>query len=48
MENFGKFYNPLEYFKAIWYNLWPFGIVCNKLVYISQFGMFGPGKIWQH
>jgi hypothetical protein len=32
---------------AIWYNLWPFGIVCGHLLYFSQFGMFGPKKIWQ-
>jgi hypothetical protein len=32
---------------AICYNLWPFGIVCVHLVYFSQFGMFGPRKIWQ-
>jgi hypothetical protein len=32
---------------AIWYNLWPFGIVCGHLLHFSQFGMFGPRKIWQ-
>jgi hypothetical protein len=32
---------------AIWYNLWPFSIVCGHLVYLSHFGMFGPRKIWQ-
>jgi hypothetical protein len=32
---------------AIWYNLWPFGIVCGDLLYFSQFGMLGPRKIWQ-
>jgi hypothetical protein len=37
----------LEYFTAIWYNLWPFGIVCSHLVYFSRFGMLGPRKIWQ-
>jgi hypothetical protein len=47
MVNVGVFYDHLEYFKAIWYNLWPFGIVCGHLFYISQFGMFGPRKIWQ-
>jgi hypothetical protein len=26
MENVGRFYDHLEYFTAIWYNLWPFGI----------------------
>jgi hypothetical protein len=37
----------LEYFMAIWYNLWQFGIVCGHLVYFSHFGMFGQRKIWQ-
>jgi hypothetical protein len=37
----------LEYFTAIWYNLWPFGIACGHLVYFSQFGIFGSKKIWQ-
>jgi hypothetical protein len=32
---------------AVWYNIWPFGILCGHLVYFSQFGMFGPRKIWQ-
>jgi hypothetical protein len=27
--------------------VWPFGIVCGNLLYFSQFGMFGPRKIWQ-
>jgi hypothetical protein len=36
-----------EHFKAIWNNLWPFGIVCGHLVYFPHFGMFGPRKIWQ-
>jgi hypothetical protein len=55
MVNVGIFYDHLEYFMSIWYNLWPFCIiyghlvyvVCGQLVYISQFGMFGPRKIWQ-
>jgi hypothetical protein len=47
MEKVGKFYDHLEYFTAICYNLWPFGIVCGHLVCFSQFGMSGPGKIWQ-
>jgi hypothetical protein len=47
MVNFGIFYDHLEYFMAICYNLWPFGIVCGHLLYFSQFGMFGPRKIWQ-
>jgi hypothetical protein len=40
-------FDHLEYFLTIWYNLWPFGIVCGHLLYFSQFGMFGPRKIWQ-
>jgi hypothetical protein len=44
MENVGLFYDHLEYFTAIWYNLWPFGIVCGHLVYFSHFGMFRPRK----
>jgi hypothetical protein len=47
MVNVGIFYYHLEYFMAIWYNLWPFCIVCSNLLYFSQFGMFGPRKIWQ-
>jgi hypothetical protein len=31
----GIFYDHLEYFMAIWYNLWPFGIV-----YIWSCGLF--------
>jgi hypothetical protein len=33
MENVGIFYDQLEYFTAIWYSLWPFGIVCRHLVF---------------
>jgi hypothetical protein len=47
MENVGIFYDEWEYFSAIWYNLWPFGLVCDHLVYFPQFGMFGPRKILQ-
>jgi hypothetical protein len=47
MENVVIFYDHLEYFTAIWYNVWPFGIVCGNLVYFSRFGMFGPRKSWQ-
>jgi hypothetical protein len=45
MSNVVLFYDHLEYFTAIWYTLWPFGIVCGNLVYFSRFGMFGPRKI---
>jgi hypothetical protein len=47
MENICIFYNHLEYFTAIWNNLWPFGIVCSIMVCFSHFGRFGPRKIWQ-
>jgi hypothetical protein len=47
MKNVCIFYNHLEYFTAIWYNLWPFGIVCGRLVYFYHFGMLGPREIWQ-
>jgi hypothetical protein len=47
MVNVGIFYGHLEYFMGIWYNLWPFGIVCGHLLFFSQFGMLGPRKIWQ-
>jgi hypothetical protein len=29
----------LEYFTAIWYIVWPFGIFYGYLVYFSRFGM---------
>jgi hypothetical protein len=41
------FMTIMEYFMAIWYNSWPFDIVCGHLVYFSDFGKFGPRKIWQ-
>jgi hypothetical protein len=47
MENDGIFYDRLEYFTAIWYNVWPFCIVCGHLLYFPHFDMFGPIKIWQ-
>jgi hypothetical protein len=33
MEDVGIFYDHLEYFTSIWYNLWPFGTVCGPLVH---------------
>jgi hypothetical protein len=39
MENVDIFYSPLVYFTAIWYILWPFGIIYGNLVYFSRFGM---------
>jgi hypothetical protein len=47
METVGIYYDHLEYFTAILYNLWPFVINCGHLVYYFHFGMFGPRKIWQ-
>jgi hypothetical protein len=47
MVTVGIFYDHLEYFMAIWYNSWSFGIVCGHRLYFSQFGMFGSRKIWQ-
>jgi hypothetical protein len=29
---------------AICYNLWPIGIVCGHLAYLSHFGTLGPKK----
>jgi hypothetical protein len=34
MWNVGKFYDQLDYFTALWYILWPFGIICVRLVYL--------------
>jgi hypothetical protein len=47
MENVGKFYGHLVDFMVMWYNVWPFGVVCGPLVYFPRFGMFGPRKLWQ-
>jgi hypothetical protein len=44
MENVGIFYDHLEYFPSIWYNLWLFDMAGHHLVYFSQFGIFFP--IW--
>jgi hypothetical protein len=48
MENVVVFYDHLEYFMAIWHNVWLFGIVCGHLVYYSQFGLFVPKKSGNH
>jgi hypothetical protein len=37
MVNVCIFYDHLEYFMAIWYNLWPFVTVCDHLLYFSRF-----------
>jgi hypothetical protein len=44
MENVGIFYNHFEYFAAIWYNLWPFSIVCGHMVI---FWYIWTKKTWQ-
>jgi hypothetical protein len=36
MENVGIYYAHLEYFTAIWYNVWPLVINCGHLVYFFQ------------
>jgi hypothetical protein len=33
------FYGHFEYFMAIWYILWPFGIFCHNLVNYFNFSM---------
>jgi hypothetical protein len=33
MENVGVYYDHVEYFTAIWYNLWPFVKNCGHLVF---------------
>jgi hypothetical protein len=33
LENDAIFYDNLGYFKAIWYNLWPFVVVCGHLIF---------------
>jgi hypothetical protein len=40
MENAGIFLGLLEYFTAIWYILWPFGIFYGHLVFLWPFGIF--------
>jgi hypothetical protein len=47
MKNVCIYYDRLEYLTAIWYKLWPSGIVYGHLVYFSHFGIFGARKIWQ-
>jgi hypothetical protein len=39
IDNVGIFYDHLEYFTAVRYNLWQFGIVCSYLVHFSRFGI---------
>jgi hypothetical protein len=44
MENVGIFYRHLEYFKAIWYIVWPFGNFVSLWYIIPPFGMLSPEK----
>jgi hypothetical protein len=43
MENVGTSYEQLEYFTAIWYNSWPFGIICG-LVCLDREKSGNPGR----
>jgi hypothetical protein len=47
MEDVGIFYGHLDYFMAMSYVLWPFGMVCSFLVYFSPFWYVVPRNIWQ-
>jgi hypothetical protein len=44
MENIFIFYDHLNYFMPIWYNLWQLGTVGGHLVYFSHFGMLDQEK----
>jgi hypothetical protein len=45
---FSIFYDHLGYFTAVSYNLWPFGIVCDPLVFFPILVRLDLGrKIWQ-
>jgi hypothetical protein len=46
-KTFVTFYGDLVYFTAIWYSLWPFGILYGYLVYFFPFWYVVPKKIWQ-
>jgi hypothetical protein len=46
MENVGIFYDHLEYFTAIWSNIWPFGIVRGHF-YLFWYVWSRSRKIWQ-
>jgi hypothetical protein len=43
MTYVGIFYSHLVFFIAIWYILWPFGIIYGNWVYFHNFGMLCPG-----
>jgi hypothetical protein len=47
MEDVGKFYGHFVYFTAIWYTLWPFGIICGHFGIHFPFWCVAPRKIWQ-
>jgi hypothetical protein len=44
MEKAGIFYGHLEYFKVIWYILWPFGNVVVILYIFPRFGKLSQEK----
>jgi hypothetical protein len=44
IENVVIFYDHLEYFTAIWYNLQHLGIVCGHLEYFIHFTTYQNGK----
>jgi hypothetical protein len=52
MENTGIIYGHLEHLTAIWYTLWPFGILNGYLVYFPSIGKLSeeksgnPGQDW--
>jgi hypothetical protein len=48
MGNVFIYYDHLEYFMFIWYNLGQLGYsLWSFVIFFSQFGMFGPRKIRQ-
>jgi hypothetical protein len=47
MEDIGTFFGHLEYIMAIWYRLWPFGIVCLHPPVLVNYIYAVPRKIWQ-
>jgi hypothetical protein len=52
MGNVPTLYGDLDYFMAIWYNLWKFGIVCGHLVFfpslvcLDQEKSGNPAAVW--
>jgi hypothetical protein len=46
-EDVGLFHVSLVDFRAIWYNLWPFGTFYGYLVKFSQFWYVVQRNVWQ-